>query len=136
MLPLRRIAAKRALSNLVDNALRHGRAPVRLRIHDEGPMLAVEVSDAGAGIAEDDRAGLAPFVQLDPRAAARALALASRSRSGSRKPATAAWSSERPRGWVDGQAASSTAAYLKVAHRQLTYFVMPQRGSAAPPRTS
>ncbi|HEV7264123.1 MAG TPA: ATP-binding protein [Falsiroseomonas sp.] len=67
VLPLRRIAAKRALSNLVDNALRHGRPPVRLRIHDEGPMLAVEVSDAGAGIAEADRArAVAPFVQLDP----------------------------------------------------------------------
>ncbi len=67
VLPLRRSAAKRALSNLVDNALRHGRPPVRLRIHDEGPMLAVEVSDAGPGIAEADRArALAPFVQLDP----------------------------------------------------------------------
>lgn len=67
VVPLRRIAAKRALSNLVDNALRHGQPPVRLHIHDEGPMLAVEVSDAGAGIAEADRArAVAPFVQLDP----------------------------------------------------------------------
>jgi signal transduction histidine kinase len=67
VLPLRRVAAKRALSNLVDNALRHGRAPVRLRIRDEGQMLAVEVADAGAGIAEADRArALSPFVQLDP----------------------------------------------------------------------
>lgn len=67
VLPLRRLAAKRALANLVDNALRHGRPPVRLRIRDEGPMVAVEVSDAGAGIAEADRArALAPFVQLDP----------------------------------------------------------------------
>ncbi len=67
VLPLRRIAAKRALSNLVDNALRHGRPPVRLHIRDAGPMLAIEVSDAGAGIAEADRArALTPFVQLDP----------------------------------------------------------------------
>ncbi len=67
VLPLRRIAAKRALSNLVDNALRHGKPPVRLHIRDAGPMLAIEVSDAGAGIAEADRArALAPFVQLDP----------------------------------------------------------------------
>ncbi len=67
VLPLRRIAAKRALSNLVDNALRHGRPPVRLNIRDEGAMLAVEVSDAGQGIAEADRArAVAPFVQLDP----------------------------------------------------------------------
>jgi len=67
VLPLRRGAAKRALSNLVDNALRHGRPPVRLRIREEGPMLAIEVADAGDGIAEADRArALSPFVQLDP----------------------------------------------------------------------
>lgn len=67
VLPLRRSAAKRALSNLVDNAVRHGGAPVRLRIRDEGAMLVVEVSDAGTGIAEADRArAVAPFVQLDP----------------------------------------------------------------------
>ncbi|MBW6399308.1 HAMP domain-containing protein [Roseomonas sp. HJA6] len=67
VLPLRRSAAKRALSNLVDNALRHGRPPVRLRIRDEGAMICVEVSDAGAGIVEADRArAVAPFVQLDP----------------------------------------------------------------------
>lgn len=67
VLPLRRIAAKRAVSNLVDNALRHGRPPVRLRIRDEGPVLAVEVADAGDGIAKADRArAVAPFVQLDP----------------------------------------------------------------------
>ncbi|MBP0463908.1 HAMP domain-containing protein [Roseomonas sp. PWR1] len=66
VLPLRRVAAKRALSNLVENALRHGRPPVRLRIIEEGPMLVVEVSDAGDGIAEADRArAMAPFVQLD-----------------------------------------------------------------------
>lgn len=67
VLPLRRGAAKRALSNLVDNALRHGRPPVRLTIREAGPMLAVEVSDAGPGIAEADHArAMAPFVQLDP----------------------------------------------------------------------
>lgn len=67
VLPLRHIAAKRAVSNLVENGLRHGQPPLRLRIRDEGPMIAVEVSDAGTGIAEADRArAVAPFVQLDP----------------------------------------------------------------------
>lgn len=67
VLPLRRSAAKRALSNLVDNAVRHGRPPVRLRIRDEGAMVCVEISDAGAGISAADRArAVAPFVQLDP----------------------------------------------------------------------
>jgi signal transduction histidine kinase len=67
VLPLRRLAAKRALSNLVDNAVTHGAAPVRLRVRDEGQQVVVEVSDAGLGIAPEDRArAVAPFVQLDP----------------------------------------------------------------------
>ncbi len=66
VLPLRPQAAKRAVSNLVENALRHGRPPVRLRIRAEGPAVAVEVADAGDGIAEADRVrAVAPFVQLD-----------------------------------------------------------------------
>ncbi len=67
VLPLRRLAAKRALSNLVDNAVSHGAPPVRLRARDEGGQIVVEISDAGRGIAPEDRArALAPFVQLDP----------------------------------------------------------------------
>lgn len=67
VLPLRRLAAKRALSNLVENAVRHGVPPVRLRARDEGGQVVVEVADAGPGIAPADRArALAPFVQLDP----------------------------------------------------------------------
>ncbi len=66
VLPLRRLAAKRALSNLVENALAHGRPPVRLRLRDEGMRVLAEVADAGEGIAPSDRArAVAPFVQLD-----------------------------------------------------------------------
>jgi hypothetical protein len=66
VLPLRRLAAKRALSNLVDNALAHGATPVRLRVRDEGSRVVVEVADAGAGIRPGDRArALMPFGQLD-----------------------------------------------------------------------
>jgi len=66
VLPLRRLAAKRALSNLVGNALRHGAPPVRLAVRDEGARVVVEVTDAGPGIAPADRArALAPFTQLD-----------------------------------------------------------------------
>ncbi|MCW8088275.1 ATP-binding protein [Sabulicella glaciei] len=66
VLPLRRLAAKRALSNLVENAITHGAPPVRLRVRDEGSRVVVEISDAGRGIppADRDRA-LEPFVQLD-----------------------------------------------------------------------
>ncbi|MFZ9449397.1 MAG: ATP-binding protein [Alphaproteobacteria bacterium] len=67
VLQLRSGATKRAVSNLVENALCHGRPPVRLRIVDDGPMLAIEVADAGDGIAEGDRErAMSPFVQLDP----------------------------------------------------------------------
>lgn len=66
VLPLRRLATKRALANLVENALRHGAAPVRLIVRDEGGQVIVEVADAGRGIAPADRArALEPFVQLD-----------------------------------------------------------------------
>lgn len=66
VLPLRRLAAKRALANLVENALRHGAAPVRLSVRDEGARVVVEVADAGPGIDPADRSrALDPFVQLD-----------------------------------------------------------------------
>jgi signal transduction histidine kinase len=66
VLPLRRLAAKRALSNLVENAVTHGASPVRLAVRDEGERLVVEVTDAGPGIAPEDRArAIAPFTQLD-----------------------------------------------------------------------
>lgn len=67
VLPLRRLAAKRALANLVENALRHGAAPVRLRVRDAGREVTVEIADSGPGVSPDARSrALAPFVQLDP----------------------------------------------------------------------
>jgi hypothetical protein len=66
VLPLRRLAAKRALSNLIENAAAHGRPPVRLRLRDEGGRVVAEVADAGVGIAPADRVrAVAPFAQLD-----------------------------------------------------------------------
>lgn len=66
VLPLRRLAAKRALSNLAENAVKHGAPPVRLTIRDEGARVVVDVTDGGSGIAAEDRArALEPFAQLD-----------------------------------------------------------------------
>ena len=67
ILPLRRLAAKRAFSNLVENAVLHGKGAVRLTIRNEETRLVAEIIDHGAGIAATDRArALAPFMQLDP----------------------------------------------------------------------
>jgi signal transduction histidine kinase len=66
VLQLRRLAAKRAFANLLDNAVRHGAPPVRLTIQQAPEALVVEISDAGAGIGPQDRVrALAPFQQLD-----------------------------------------------------------------------
>jgi len=65
-LPVRRVALKRALTNLVDNALHYGkRVDIRLDATDDAVTIAVE--DDGPGIAPADRArALEPFVRLDP----------------------------------------------------------------------
>ena len=39
------------MCNLIDNALQHGRAPVHVRLFDDGRSAIVEVSDHGEGIA-------------------------------------------------------------------------------------
>ncbi len=49
---------ERLLANLLDNALKHGRAPVALAVRYEGGGASVEVSDAGAGVPEAQREAL------------------------------------------------------------------------------
>jgi signal transduction histidine kinase len=66
VLPLRRLATKRALSNLVENALLHGAPPVQLRVRQEDGWVTVEVADSGPGLAPKDHArALMPFGQVD-----------------------------------------------------------------------
>lgn len=59
-------AFRRALTNLINNALRHGREPIELRTRREGTSLLVEVLDRGPGVPADAVERLKrPFTRLD-----------------------------------------------------------------------
>ena len=63
---VRRSAFKRALVNLVDNALHYG-ARVTIALERRGDGVAIRVEDDGPGIPDDQlEAVLEPFVRLDP----------------------------------------------------------------------
>ncbi len=63
---VRRVALKRALTNLVDNALHYG-TRVDLRLDEAPEAITIAIDDDGPGIAPADRArALEPFVRLDP----------------------------------------------------------------------
>jgi two-component system osmolarity sensor histidine kinase EnvZ len=63
-LPLRPVAFRRCLANLVDNACRHGRR-VALSAMRRGEVVQIAVEDDGPGIPPGDReAALQPFVRL------------------------------------------------------------------------
>ena len=49
---------ERLLANLVDNAMRHGKPPVLIRVSADGPDAVVDVEDHGPGIAPDAQARL------------------------------------------------------------------------------
>jgi two-component system osmolarity sensor histidine kinase EnvZ len=64
--PLRTQAMQRLLSNLIENALRHGEGPVEVTTAREGHMNILEVLDRGPGIpAEDAARMLQPFTRLN-----------------------------------------------------------------------
>lgn len=62
---LRPVAIRRALANLLDNALQYGGA-ARLGLRREGERMVLTVDDDGPGIPEEDLAEvIQPFVRLD-----------------------------------------------------------------------
>lgn len=65
-LPLRAQAVQRLLTNLIDNALRHGSENVDIRTGLEGKTAYIEVLDRGPGIPETDaQRMLQPFTRMD-----------------------------------------------------------------------
>lgn len=59
-------AMKRALRNLISNAVRHG-TNVELAVHAKNGILTIEVCDDGPGIPTDElERAFDPFVRLDP----------------------------------------------------------------------
>jgi two-component system osmolarity sensor histidine kinase EnvZ len=65
MVPLKRNAFKRAITNLVTNAVRYG-DEVLIRAATEGPWLRIEVDDNGPGIPETERDNVfKPFYRID-----------------------------------------------------------------------
>jgi signal transduction histidine kinase len=62
-----RTLLKRALWNLIENAAKYGKPPIRLSLRTEHDKMLFAVSDAGSGIAPDDRERVFdPFFRLDP----------------------------------------------------------------------
>jgi two-component system osmolarity sensor histidine kinase EnvZ len=61
-----RTAIRRAVSNLVDNALRHGKEPIEIRLSCEDGAAVIEVSDRGPGIPQAEAERLKrPFTRLE-----------------------------------------------------------------------
>jgi two-component system, OmpR family, osmolarity sensor histidine kinase EnvZ len=57
---------QRALTNVLDNALKHGRAPITVAIENDAYGVRIVVSDSGDGIADEDRERLLrPFERGD-----------------------------------------------------------------------
>jgi two-component system osmolarity sensor histidine kinase EnvZ len=61
-----RLAVRRAITNLVDNALRYAGEPIEIRISNSGDLAAVEILDRGPGIPVSEAERLKrPFTRLD-----------------------------------------------------------------------
>jgi signal transduction histidine kinase len=67
---------RRALRNLLENARRHGKPPVRVALRREGALAVLDVMDAGVGIPEAERERVfTPFHRLGDKATGAGLGL-------------------------------------------------------------
>ncbi len=65
-IPLRALAMRRVISNLIDNALRYGETGIAVTVREEGSNVIVEVSDRGPGIPAADAERIKqPFTRLE-----------------------------------------------------------------------
>ena len=67
MVPVRILLFRRALANLIDNALRYAgtEQPIKVSVREEGEFAVLTVADLGPGIPEQDRARmLQPFIRM------------------------------------------------------------------------
>jgi signal transduction histidine kinase len=68
---------RRLVRNLMENARRHGKPPVRVAVHAEGVLAVLEVADAGAGVPEAERERVfLPFQRLGSESTGVGLGLA------------------------------------------------------------
>jgi two-component system osmolarity sensor histidine kinase EnvZ len=64
--PFARMAVRRAIGNLIDNALRYGREPIELELRSPDSVVVIEVRDRGPGIPPGEAERLKrPFTRLD-----------------------------------------------------------------------
>ncbi|AVY93049.1 MULTISPECIES: ATP-binding protein [Microvirgula] len=63
-IPIRPVAVRRLLGNLIDNALRYGQPPVTVRVHQTDGCLWLQVHDGGSGFPDEATARLLrPFTR-------------------------------------------------------------------------
>ncbi len=64
--PLRALAMRRVISNLIDNALRYGETGIAVTVREEAAKVMVEVNDRGPGIPAADAERIKqPFTRLE-----------------------------------------------------------------------
>jgi two-component system osmolarity sensor histidine kinase EnvZ len=65
-LPVRSLLLKRALGNLLDNAVKYGGGEITVQLEQQGDKFVVAVADRGAGIPDAQRAAAKrPFIRLE-----------------------------------------------------------------------